>query len=46
MQRKIKKLTEKGGESMGLTMITCGADWKHILNGARETYNALRKVIK
>jgi 2-keto-3-deoxy-L-rhamnonate aldolase RhmA len=31
---------------MGLTMITCGADWKHILDGARETYNALRKVIK
>ena len=31
---------------MGLTMITCGADWKHLLNGAKETYEALRKVIK
>ena len=31
---------------MGIKMITCGADFNHLINGARKTYEAVKKVIE
>ena len=30
---------------MGITMITCGADFNHLVNGAKATYETVKKVI-
>jgi len=30
---------------MGIKMITCGADFNYIINGARNTYETVRKVL-
>ena len=30
---------------MGIKMITCGADFNYIVNGAKATYETVRKVI-
>ena len=30
---------------MGIKMITCGADFNYIVNGAKATYETLRKIL-
>lgn len=31
---------------MGIKMITCGSDFNYIVNGAKNTYEAVKKVIE